>query len=125
MVAHLPLLHDIDALTGRQRQRYVLFDQQDRDILLVQDVDDVLDLGDHSRHQAFGWLVEQDDLGLQHHGAGDRQHLLLAARQRAAGLIAPLGQHRKIGEYLVEQRPLFFFRYAVAVEPDAQVLHDR
>ena len=58
---------------------------------------------DHARHQAFGRLVQQDDLGLEHHRARDRQHLLLAARQRAAGLVAPLGQHREIGVDLVQQ----------------------
>ena len=103
VVADRALLHDVDALAGLQGQRHVLLDQQDRDAFAVQHVDDLPDLRDHARHQPFGRLVEQDDLGLEHHGAGDRQHLLLAARQRAAGLVAPLGQHREIGEHLVEQ----------------------
>ena len=73
----------------------------------------------------FGRLVEQDDLRLQHHGARDGEHLLLAARQRAAGLIAPFRQHREIGEHLVEQRAALVLGNAVAVEAGAQVLHHR
>jgi hypothetical protein len=74
-------------------------------------------------HQPFGRLVEQDDFRLQHHGARDRQHLLLAARQCAAGLIAALAQHRKEFEHLLEQRSFTLFGYAAAVEPGAQVFH--
>ena len=90
---------------------------------LCSDLDDLLDLRDHARHQAFGRLVEQDDLRLQHHGAGDGEHLLLAARQRAAGLAAALRQHRKIGKDLVEQRLTLVFGDPVAVEAGAQVFH--
>src|SRR5689334_18989904 len=90
------LLHQIDALARFERQRHVLLDQQDGDALAMQRVDDLVDLRHHTRHQPLGRLVEQDDLGLEHHGARDRQHLLLAARQRAAGLVAPLAEHREI-----------------------------
>ena len=93
VVAHHALLHEVDALAGGEGERHVLLDQQDGDAFPVQHVDDLADLRHHARHQAFGRLVQQDDLGLQHHRARDRQHLLLAARQRAAGLAAPLGQH--------------------------------
>jgi len=37
--------------------------------------------------------------------AGDRQHLLLAARQRAAGLVAPARPAQEKGKDLVEQFP--------------------
>src|SRR6478735_3041634 len=73
------LLHDVDPLTRLQGQRHVLLDQENRDAFVVQRVDDLMDLGDHARHQPLGRLVEQDDLGLEHHGAGDGEHLLLAA----------------------------------------------
>src|SRR6185369_13605963 len=77
VVAHRTLLHEIDALAGRQREGHVLLHQQDRHAVLVQGCDDLADLRDHARHQSLGRLVEQDDLGFQHHGSGDRQHLLL------------------------------------------------
>jgi hypothetical protein len=91
----------------------------------VQHLDDLADLRDHARHQAFGRLVKQDDFRLQHHGARDRQHLLLAARQRAAGLAAPFGEHRKEGEDFVEQGLAPLFGDAAAVEAGAQIFHDR
>ena len=123
LVADGALLHEVDALARLQRQRHVLLDQQDGDAFLVQDVDDLADLRDHARHQSFGRLVQQDDLGLQHHGAGDGQHLLLAARQRATGLRATLGETREIGEGLVQQLLLLLLGDAVAIEAGAQVLH--
>src|SRR6478672_734153 len=94
------LLHQIDALARLKRQRHVLLDQQDGDALAMQRVDDLVNLRDHARHQPFGRLVKQDDLGLEHHGPRNGEHLLLAARQRAAGLIAPLAEHREIVEHL-------------------------
>ena len=124
MMAHRALLHEVDALARLQRQRHVLLDQQDGHALAMQHVDDLLDLADHARHQALGRLVEQDDLGLQHHGPADGEHLLLAARQRAAGLVAPLGQERKVVEQLGQQLLLARLADAGAVEAGAQVLHD-
>src|SRR5215813_8002928 len=118
-------LHDVDALARFQRQRHVLLHQQNRHALPVQHVDDLSDLPNHARHQPFGGLVQQDDLGLEHHRAGDGEHLLLASRERAAGLVAPLGQHREISEGLVEQLLLSRFGHAVAIETGAQILHHR
>src|SRR5216683_2345481 len=122
MVPDDALLHDVDPLAGCERERHVLLHQQDRHALLVQHLDDLADLRDHARHQSFRRLVQQDDLGLEHHRPGDGQHLLLAARQRAAGLAAPLGQHREVGEHLVEQRVLSRVGHAVAVETGAEIL---
>src|SRR5438093_805100 len=49
-------------------------------VVPVEDVDDLPDLRDHPRHEALGRLVQQDDARLQHHRAGDGEHLLLASR---------------------------------------------
>src|ERR1051326_5123402 len=73
------LLHEIDALAGFERQRHILLNQEDGDALAMQRIDNLVNLRDHARHQPFGRLVEQDDLGLQHHGPRDGEHLLLAA----------------------------------------------
>src|SRR5271170_7593063 len=86
----LALLDEIDTPAGFEGQRHVLLDQQHRHLLAMQDVDDLADLRHHARHQPFGRLVEQDDLGFQHHRAGNRQHLLLAARQGSTALVATL-----------------------------------
>ncbi len=64
-------------------------------------------------------------LGFEHHRASDRQHLLLAPGQGAAGLVAPLGQHREKRVGLVEERLFAFLADAVAVEPGAQILDHR
>src|ERR1700746_3715749 len=124
VMPHFAFLHDVDALTGLERERHILLHKQNRHALPVQHLDDLPDLRSHARHQPFGGLVEQDDLGLEHHRAGDGKHLLLASRQRAAGLIAPLGQHREISEGLVAQLLLSRFGDAVAIESGAQVINN-
>ena len=57
------------------------------------------DVLDHDRREAERGLVEHDEARLPHQAAGDRQHLLLAARQRAGELPAPLGEAREQGEH--------------------------
>src|SRR5690349_21889098 len=47
VVLYRPLFHEVDALAGRQCQRYVLLHEQDRHAVPVQDVDDLADLRDH------------------------------------------------------------------------------
>src|ERR1700722_3020830 len=125
MVTHHTLLDEIDAPAGFEGQWHVLFDKEDRDAFTTQHADDLQDLRHHARHQAFGRLVEQDDLGFEHHRAGDRQHLLLTARQRAADLVAPFRQDREELIHLVLQLLLSRPRDAVAIEPGAQVLDHR
>src|SRR5215470_5842462 len=45
-----PFLHEVHALACRQRQRHVLFDQQNRHPVAMQNVDDFPDLRHHARH---------------------------------------------------------------------------
>src|SRR5439155_18451271 len=52
-------------------------------------------LFDDDRRQALERLVEQQELRISHQGAGDRQHLLLAARELVAHVDAALGEARK------------------------------
>src|SRR5437660_10078960 len=79
VMAHLALLHEVDAFARLERERHVLLHQQNRDALAAQHVDDVPDLRDHARHQPLGRLIEQDNFRLEHHRPRDREHLLLAA----------------------------------------------
>ena len=53
---------------------------------------------DHHRRQPLGGLVEQDQVGVAHQGAGDGEHLLLAAAQASPPLVLALGQAGKEGE---------------------------
>src|SRR5262245_3124395 len=57
---------------------------------------------DDDRRQAFGRLVEQQQARIGGERTADRQHLLLAARQRAAALPPPLAQAREEIEYTFE-----------------------
>jgi hypothetical protein len=76
------------------------------------------------RRQAERGLVQHQQLGEIHHSASDRQHLLLAARQRTAGLPSPLGQTR---EQLVNgsQRLPCRHRRPCRQETDDEVFLDR
>jgi len=47
---------------------------------------------DDGRRQAEAGLVEQQQLGLAHQRAADRQHLALAARHGAGALPTPFGK---------------------------------
>src|SRR5262245_32763618 len=74
---------------------HVLLHEKERDALLAHASDRGEDLVHHQRRQALGRLVHQQELRLAYQRAADRQHLLLAARQRPAGLPPALGQTRK------------------------------
>ena len=50
---------------------------------------------DQQRRQAKARFVQQQDARVSHQRPANRQHLLLAAAQRAGQLLAPLGQHRE------------------------------
>ena len=65
-----------------------------------QEVADLLD--DRGLHAVAG-LVEQQEVGAVDQGAGDREHLLLPAGQRAAALAQPLAQEREPAVDLVER----------------------
>src|SRR5208282_6505162 len=116
------VLHQVDAPAGLERQRDVLLHQQHRHVLSAQHVDDLADLGHHAWHQAFRGLVHEDDLGLEHHRAGDGEHLLLAARERAAGLVAPLGEPREVVVDLLQELLLPRAGDAVAIEAGTEIL---
>src|SRR5437870_7935887 len=74
------LLHDVDPVTDLERERHVLLHEEDGHALAVEHADDLVDLPHHARHEPLRRLVEEDDLGLEHHGARDGEQLLLAAR---------------------------------------------
>ncbi len=88
-----------------ERQRCVLLDDQHRDphlaVDLAQDPEQFLD---DQRREPEGRLVEQHQAGPQHQPAADRQHLLLAARQRPSLLSAPFLEARKMRVHLLDIR---------------------
>src|SRR5207247_1688715 len=62
------------------------------------------DLADQERRQAERGLVEHQEPRSGHHGAHDREHLLLAAAQAPRELAAPLAQPREQGERALQRR---------------------
>ena len=74
----------------------VLLDHQDVDIAFLAQLDEhVGQLRDDDRGQALGRLVHDQQTGIEQKGAGDGQHLLLAAGQLAAVVAPSLGQARE------------------------------
>ncbi len=65
----------------------LLDEENGQAIIGVERTDRREDLLHDQRRQAERRLVEQEQLGASHQRAGDGQHLLLAARQRAAALM--------------------------------------
>ena len=80
-VGDVTVAQNVDTAGQSQRCGQVLFDQENRlpcRRQLAANAHEVLH--DHWR-QPFKWLVEQDDLRVADQCPGNRQHLLLAARQ--------------------------------------------
>ena len=69
--------------------------EQDREAARRQRADRPRDLRDHDGRQPERGLVEQQVLRLGHEPAGDREHLLLAAGERATELCPPFAQARE------------------------------
>ena len=80
----------------------ILLDQQDRHVAaLAQEDDGAADVLDDRGLDAFGRLVEHQELGPHGERAADRELLLLAARQVAAAPAQHRLQHREELEHLV------------------------
>ena len=84
------VLEHVAAAGDAERHRRVLLDDEDRGALAVDGLDDVEDLVDQRRRQAHRRLVHQQEPRPRHQRAADREHLLLAAGERAALLVRPL-----------------------------------
>ena len=78
-----------------QGQPRILFDQQHRHPFGVEPPDDIEDLQHDERCQPERRLIEQQQFRSPHQGASHRQHLLFAARERAAKLGLAFAQDRK------------------------------
>src|SRR5262249_53046946 len=105
-----PLDHDTAAVEDHdvvghvEHELGVLLDQHDREPLGLQPPDRRHDLGDDLRRQPFRRLVHQQHAPVRHQRAPDRQHLLLAARERAGDLPSALPKPREeLGDRL--ERP--------------------
>jgi hypothetical protein len=90
--------HHADAVGHGDGHAQVLLDQQHRDAhFLGQRAQGPRDLVHDHRRQALGRLVHHQHARLQQQGAGDGQHLLLAAGQLGAAVVLAFGQAREHG----------------------------
>src|SRR5688572_5585614 len=106
-----------------ERDRGVLLDDKDgQAVLLVQLGDDPEDLARDQRRKAERRLVEEQEPRPAHQGAREREHLLLAARERARVLVDPLAQPREPRAHAFDVR---VERAAPRVGAEPQVLLDR
>src|SRR5687768_3206695 len=85
-----------------QRLHDILLDHEQRDTLLLETADIVEYLRHDARRKAERGLVQHQEARPRHHRARDRQHLLLAARQRACELPAALAEDRKQPEIFLD-----------------------
>src|SRR4029079_16839013 len=95
------------AMGELERMEGVLLDQEYGQALAgIELADDLEDLLHDQGSEAERWLIEQEQAGPRHQRAGDRQHLLLAARERAAALGLALVENGEdlegAGEILLE-----------------------
>src|SRR5438067_6640835 len=86
----------VTAVRHGEGLRDILLDQHDRETgFAVEAFDYPEHLVDHHRRQAERGLVAEDEPRLAHQAAADREHLLLAARERAGALTLALGEPRE------------------------------
>src|SRR5258705_8900967 len=120
-----PGLEHVAALGGDQRGGHVLLDEQHGQTLLAMEhLQHVQDRVHDARHDAEARLVEHQEARPRHERARDRQHLALAAGERARALVDALAQHREEAEDPLEHL-LAALRVAVAEGAEAQVLGHR
>src|SRR5215471_4918973 len=87
--------HHIGAVRQLQRVEGILLDEENGHAGTVEISQHRKDLLDDERGKSQRGLIKQQEPWPAHERAGDRQHLLLAARQRPAALIEPARQHGK------------------------------
>src|SRR5213593_414253 len=90
-----PLRQEIVAVRHRHGEPQILLDEEHRQTVVFRLEQDVAELLDEDRREAFGRLVEQDDLRAHPERPRDRERLLLAAGELGAGMTAPFPEHRE------------------------------
>jgi hypothetical protein len=96
MIVDAPVDHDGDMVRNRGGDANVLLDDENGKVLVVGETDQKIPhLGHDHRRQTFGRFVHDEEPWIAEQRPPDCQHLLLAARQLAAAVGAPLGQTRK------------------------------
>src|SRR5262249_15872039 len=95
LIAHRAVLEDVDPVAEVGHEADALLGEDDGQAGRLQAPKLLLEQLHHERRQPFGGLVEEEDGGVAHERAGDGEHLLLAARQRARALVPALLETRE------------------------------
>ena len=120
----LARLDDIAIIGDLQREEGVLLDEQHRHALFADFDDRVENLLHEDRSKSHARFVKEQNSRVRHKPAADRQHLLLASRQRAGDLAKTLLEDR---EHVEDMGLLVGDPFLVVVEkcPDLKVLGHR
>src|SRR5688572_4233131 len=94
--------HEIAAVADAERHPRVLLDEQHGHARALELADHLADVSYERGRQALRGLVHENDPRAGHHDARNREHLLLAARERLARLVEALLQPGEVGEYALE-----------------------
>ena len=100
-----PLLEHVDVVGHREGGVHVLLDEEHGVGLALERVQRRHDGLDHRGGEALRGLVQDQELVAPDEGAGDGEHLLLAAGEAARRLTLPLGEPGKEREHALELRP--------------------
>src|SRR5205085_1107495 len=111
------LLEDVPAIGDGERRLRHLLDDQEREAVVTQTRERLEYLGHETRRQPERRLVEQQQPGPRHQRTRDREHLLLAARERAGELVLALAQDRKVPDVPLDVRVDLRVTTAVGAEP--------
>src|SRR5438067_2156541 len=118
-----PGLDDVSAVRDLERAQRVLLDQQNRDAIVVDLLDDVEHGVHHLWRKAQRGFVEQKELRLRQQAAGDGEDLLLATRELAGRKVPALAEDWKL---LHQSLDVAMGGAAVATRPrpELEVLED-
>ena len=100
--AHGTALHHVDAVGHRHGDVHRLLHQEDGRAGPAHRLNGAEELLDHNGREAERQLVNEEELGTRDGRHGQRQHLLLPAREVGRPLMATGGQGGKRGERLVD-----------------------
>src|SRR5579859_4683465 len=116
-------VHDVKAVGHAQAEIQILLHEQDADLPFLPDpYERLADLINDVRLDAFRGLVEDEDLGIAEHGAGDGELLLLAAAENAAFALEHFLENGKQIEHAIN---LSIRLRAAHDEADLQIFPDR
>src|SRR6185503_15597814 len=104
---HASLFQHVVAVRYLGQRLHVLVDDEDRETLALELSDRAVDLGADQRREAFCRFVQDEEARVGHQCPGNREHLLLAARELIAVVAPPRFEVRKELEHPLE-RPVAF-----------------